>query len=136
MPILFYNPCCLLSCWFETFLFLACFLSVYSLCTQAYVYLLIPCWEKYQDTLEVFLFTRMPLEVPNLPNYPYVQKNTLYKVIHSNLQALFTRIPNLNLFTIMPLYTYFDKFIPLLFFKIHHKSNQIIKIILIIKNSN
>ena len=50
--------------------------------------------EKYQDTLEVLLFTRMPLEVPKLPNYPYVQKNTLYKVIiHSNPQALFTRIP-------------------------------------------
>ena len=75
--------------------------------------------------LEVHLFTIMPLEVPNLPNYPYVQKNTLYKVIiHSNLQALFTRVPlNLNLFTIMPLYTYFDQFIPLLFFKIYYKSN-------------
>ena len=36
----------------------------------------------------------MPLKVPKLPNYPYVQKNTLYKVIiHSNVQALFTRIP-------------------------------------------
>ena len=45
--------------------------------------------------LEVRLFTRMPLKVPNLPNYPYVQKNTLYKVIiRSNLQALFTRIPS------------------------------------------
>ena len=44
--------------------------------------------------LEVRLFTIMPPEVPNLPNYPYVQKNTLDKVIiHSNLQALFTRIP-------------------------------------------
>ena len=75
--------------------------------------------------LKVCLFTKIPLEVPNLPNYPYVQKNALYKVIiHSNLQALFTRIPlNLNLFTIIPLYTYFDQFIPLLFFKIHYKSN-------------
>ena len=74
--------------------------------------------------MKVRLFTRMPLEVPKLPNYPYSPKNTLYKVIiHSNKQALFTRIPlNLNLFTIMPLYTYFDQFIPLLFFKIHHKS--------------
>ena len=45
-------------------------------------------------TLEVSLFTRMPLEVPNFPSYPYAQKKTLYKVIiHSNLQALFTRIP-------------------------------------------
>ena len=44
--------------------------------------------------LEVRLFTRMPLEVPNLPNYPYVQKNKLYKaIIHSNLQALFIKIP-------------------------------------------
>ena len=44
--------------------------------------------------LEVRLFTRMPLKVPKLPNYPYVKKNTLYKVIiHSNVQALFTRIP-------------------------------------------
>ena len=53
--------------------------------------------------LEVCLFTKMPLEVPNLPNYPYLQKNTLYKVIiHSNRQALFTKIPlNLNLFTMM-----------------------------------
>ena len=54
--------------------------------------------------LEVRLFTRMPLEVPNLPNYPYVQKITLYKVIiHSNLQALFTidgrNGPELALFT-------------------------------------
>ena len=54
--------------------------------------------------LEVRLFTKMPLEVPNLPNYPYVQKNTLYKVIiHLNLQALFTKDgknePKLALFT-------------------------------------
>ena len=54
--------------------------------------------------MEVRLFTRMPLEVPNLPNYPYVQKNTLYKVIiHSNLQALFAKDgrngPELALFT-------------------------------------
>ena len=44
--------------------------------------------------MEVRLFTRMPLEVPNLPNYPYVQKNTLYKVIiHSSEVRLFTRMP-------------------------------------------
>ena len=60
--------------------------------------------EKYQDTLKVCLFTRMPLEVPNLPNYPYVQKITLYKVtIHSNLQTLFTKDgrngPEVALFT-------------------------------------
>ena len=36
----------------------------------------------------------MPLKVPNLPIYPYVQKNTLYKVnIHSNVQAIFTKLP-------------------------------------------
>ena len=54
--------------------------------------------------LEVRLFTWMPLEVPNLLNDPYVQKITLYKVIiHSNLQALFTKDgrngPELALFT-------------------------------------
>ena len=44
--------------------------------------------------LDVCLFTRMPLKVPNLPIYPYVQKNTLYKVnIHSNVQAIFTKLP-------------------------------------------
>ena len=44
--------------------------------------------------LDVCLFTIMPLKVPNLPIYPYVQKNTLYKVnIHSNVQAIFTKLP-------------------------------------------
>ena len=42
-------------------------------------------WEKYQDTPGSSSI-RMPLEVPNLPNYPYVQKITLYKIIiHSKL---------------------------------------------------
>ena len=50
--------------------------------------------ESIRIPLEVRLFTRMPMEVPNLPNYSYVQKNTLNKVIiHSNLQAIFTIIP-------------------------------------------
>ena len=59
---------------------------------------------------------------------PISKKNTHYNVIiHSNLQALFTKIPlNLNLFNIMPLYMYlFWPIVPLLFFKIHHKSNDL-----------
>ena len=60
-------------------------------------------WEKYQDTPGSSSI-RMPLEVPNLPNYPYVQKITLYKVfIQSNLQPLLTKDgrngPKLALFT-------------------------------------
>ena len=48
--------------------------------------------------LEVHLFTRMPLEVPN---YPYVQKNTLYKVIiHQIYKPYLPKYPSdTNFFT-------------------------------------
>ena len=71
--------------------------------------------------LEVRLFTKMLMEVPKLLNYPFVQKNTLYKVIiHSNIQAQFIKMPlNLNVITVRPLYTYFDQFIPLLYHKLN-----------------
>ena len=60
--------------------------------------------EKYQDTPGSSSIYQNAPGSSKLPNYPHVQKSTLYKVIiHSNLQALFTKDgrngPELALFT-------------------------------------
>ena len=77
---------------------------------RLFMYVLYFVGKSTRILLEVRLFTRIPLEVPNLPNYPYVQKNTLYKVIiRSNLQALFTRLiyHNATIYLFWPIYSTF-----------------------------